>query len=756
MALPPISLSTPEAKPSSPGATHLRGRLFRKYALLFAGLLSAALVGSGLLDAWFSYREQSVLLARIQQVQADAAAQKIVAFVSGIEQQLVWATQLPWTPEETPTRRREAVRLLRLAPAITELTMLDAQGREQIALSRLAGDHIGRLTDRSAEPAFVAALAHQVFRGPVTFRYGSEPYMALAIAGARPETGVTLAEVNLKFIWDVVSQVRVGTGGLAYVTDAKGRLVAHPNMNLVLSHSDFPGSAQAASGLAASAPVGALGWRVFVELPAEEAYAPLWSSLYRSIALLTLALVLAAWAGLVVVRRMVGPIEALRAGAERIGSGQLSQRLAIKTGDELEVLGEHFNDMAAHLEQSYATLERKVDERTQQLAQANTAQRRFLAVASHDLRQPLVALGLFVEQLRQPLPDRERERLIDRACTAVSDLNELFDALLDLSQLDAGTLTAQHTDVPIQRLFDRLEMTFAGAAQEAGLDLRFVASQAWARSDPILLERILLNLVSNAVRHTQQGGVVVGCRRRGDHLRVEVWDSGPGIPADQRDKIFGEFVRLQPDDAGRPRGLGLGLAIVQRLCGLLGHRMAVESVLGRGSRFSVSVPVGKRGKRGEAAASPSGAAGQTQGLLLSFKGQRLTVIDDDPLVLESLGGLLRTWGCITTTAASASEALALLAQEGGPPALIIADCNLAGGMNGVDAISAVRARWGAGIAAFLISTDATAARMSDARLAGFQLLRKPVSPVMLRALLLSALGTGAKAEPASNAADAKS
>ena len=724
----------------------LRGRLFRRYALLFAGLMSAALIGSGLLDAWFSYREQSALLARIQQAQADAAAEKIGRFIGEIEQQLVWATQLHWTPAETDTRRREALRLLRLAPAITELTMLDATGREQLTLSRLAGDQLGRLTDHSTAPAFVTAMAHQVFHGPVTFRYGSEPYMTLAIAGARRDTGVSIAEVNLKFIWELVSQMHIGTGGQAYVTDASGRLIAHPNISLVLSHADFPGPAQGRSGVTASATVAALGWHVFVELPVAEAYAPLFSSLYRSIVLLVVALALAVVAGLVVVRRMVGPIEALRAGAEQIGRGQLGQRLAIKTGDELEVLGDQFNAMAEQLERSYATLERKVDERTHQLALANAAQRRFLSVASHDLRQPLYAVRLFVEQLRHDLVESERERVIDRAGAALTDLNELFDALLDLSQLDAGTLNAQLTDFPIARLFDRLDTTFASAAHEAGLDLRIVASQAWVRSDPILLGRILQNLVSNAVRHTRTGGVVVGCRRRGGDLRIEVWDSGPGIPAEQREMIFDEFVRLQPNDTGRQRGLGLGLAIVQRLCELLGHRITVESIVGKGSRFSVSVPLGSRS---ETNVGPHGIPGSSP----SFEGQRVAVIDDNPRVLESMGGLLRSWGCVAMTAASTPEALALLAQDGQPPTLIIADYSLSDGANGVDAIRAVRARFGVGIPAFLISAEATSARIGELRAAGLQLLRKPTSPVMLRALMLSALGTGAQAVPESKVAE---
>ncbi len=753
-AVPRNLVPEPDNKNAENGHMNLRGRLFRRYVLLFAGMISAALVGSGLLDAWFSYREQSVLLARIQQEQADAAADKISRFVGEIERQLVWATQLPWAPDEAATRRREALRLLRLAPAITELKMLDAVGREQLALSRLANDAVGSGIDRSKEPAFVTASARKVFYGPVTFRFESEPYMTLAIAGARRDAGVTIAEVNLKFIWDVVSQIRVGAGGQAYVTDASGRLIAHPNISLVLSNTDFSGQAHVRTalgkpatailgkendaarirpGVAAHSSVAALDWHVFVELPAAEAYAPLYSSLYRSILLLLGALVLAAIAGLAVVRRMVGPIEALRVGAEQIGSGNLGQRIAIKTGDELEVLGDQFNAMAAQLEGSYATLEHKVDERTQQLALANAAQRRFLAVASHDLRQPLHAMGLFVGQLRGSMDEGERHRVIEQAGAAVTDLNELFDALLDLSQLDAGTLTAQPTYFPIKRIFDRLETTFASTAREAGLHFRIVASAAWVRSDLILLERILLNLVSNAVRHTRKGGVVIGCRRRGDDFHIEVWDSGPGIPAEQRDNIFNEFVRLVPRDSGRQRGLGLGLAIVQRLCELLGHRISIESIVGKGSRFSVSVPVGVKG---EPMAAPQS---NITGLSLSFEGQLVAVIDDDPLVLDSMGGLLRSWGCTVSTATGAVEALAHLAEQDRTPNLIIADYNLADGLTGVSAIETLRARFGGEIPAFLISADATPERIGELHGVGFQLLRKPASPVMLRALMLSTI-----------------
>lgn len=592
---------------------NLRGRIFVKYVLLFAGIVSVALIANGLVDIWFSSREQMELLTRIQREQANAAAAKIGQFVREIEGQMAWVAQGTWSAEGLEARHVEALRLLRQVPAITELTLLDASGREQIKVSRLSIDVLGSQVDRSKEAAFVEATQRKVYYGPVYFREESEPYMTLALAGARRDAGVGIAEVNLKFIWDVVSRIKVGERGEAFVIDAQGRLVAHPDISLVLSNFDFshlthvrsarvgmpdanaqPDPVEGIRGervLAAHASVGPLGWLVFVELPVAEAYAPIKASVLRAAALLVAALALAFVVGLAFARRFVAPIRALQASAEQIGRGDLGQRTSIKTGDELEALGEQFNRMAAQLQDSYATLERRVEERTHELEMANLAKSRFLAVASHDLRQPLHALGLFVAQLQTSMEKAERDRVIARADAAVHAMNELFDALLDISKLDAAGLAANPVEFPIARLLRRLEATFAGPARQKSVSLRILPSSAWVRSDVVMLERILLNLVSNAVRYTAKGGVVVGCRRRGEALRIEIWDSGPGIPADQRHAIFAEFVRFagpQRDGAG---GLGLGLAIVDRLCRMLSHPLELNSIVGKGSRFALIVPL---------------------------------------------------------------------------------------------------------------------------------------------------------------------
>jgi signal transduction histidine kinase len=375
------------------GWREISGPLFRKYVALFLAVVCVALLSNGVFEIWFSYQEHKVSLIRIQHEQADAAAAKIGQFIKEIESQVGWTTQLPWSAGTIEQRRTDGQRLLRQVPAITELAQLDSSGKEQLRVSRLAMDVVGSQTDLSQDPKFTEAVAHKVYYGPVYFRRESEPYMTLALAGTRRDAGVSVAEVNLKLIWDVILQIKVGDRGQAYVVDAQGRLIAHPDISLVLRNTDMTRLAQVKAArsagadpsvepvqetqdvrgrdvLTAYAPVAALGWLVFAELPIDEAYAPLYVSIERSAALLFAGLVLAFLSGLFLARRMVGPIQALRAGAARIGSGDLSQRISIKTGDELEALADQFNDMAGRLQESYSGLEQKVEVRTRELGQS--------------------------------------------------------------------------------------------------------------------------------------------------------------------------------------------------------------------------------------------------------------------------------------------------------------------------------------------------------------------------------------------------
>src|SRR5437868_863680 len=435
------------ASPAAPSGAKSRSRLFTKYVALFVAVVAVALLSNGIFEVFFYYREHKVSLIRIQHEQAEAAAAKISQFVKEIESQLGWTTQLPWSAGSIEQRRFDALRLLRQVPAITELAQVDSTGKERLRVSRLAMDVVDSGLDLSKDPKFTEAVAKKVYYGPVYFRRESEPYMTLSLAGTRKDAGVSIAEVNLKLIWDVVSQIKVGEHGHAYVVGSQGRLIAHPDISLVLRNTDMSklvqvqaalaeqaviakqqddaaaalAAAQAASGarpsaqaaqppqppprianpatdslqgalniqgqevLTASAPIWPLRWIMFVELPVQEAYASLYAALQRLAIVLLAASMFAVLAGIFLARRMVGPIQALRAGAERIGGGDFAQRIAIKTGDELEGLANPFHDMGARLQESYADLENKVEQRTAELTeslQQQTATSEVLAIIS--------------------------------------------------------------------------------------------------------------------------------------------------------------------------------------------------------------------------------------------------------------------------------------------------------------------------------------------------------------------------------------
>src|SRR6195256_6315192 len=389
-----LAASSAAVAPPVQGASgpKVRARLFAKYVALFVAVVGVALLSNGIFEVFFYYREHKAALIRIQREQAEAAAAKIGEFIKEIESQLGWTTQLPWSAGTLQDRRFDALRLLRQVPAITELSQIDSTGKERLRVSRLAMDGLDTGVDLSKDPKFTEAVANKVYYGPVYFRRESEPYMTLSLAGTRKDAGVSIAEVNLKLIWDVVSQIKVGERGHAYVVGSGGRLIAHPDISLVLRNTDMSKLVQAQAApagnandadallgsvniqgqevLPASAPIAPVGWTMFVELPVKEAYASLYQALQRLAIVLAGASIFAGLAGVFLGRRMVGPIRALSAGAERIGGGDFAQRISIRTGDELEGLANQFNDMGARLQESYADLENKVEQRTAELSES--------------------------------------------------------------------------------------------------------------------------------------------------------------------------------------------------------------------------------------------------------------------------------------------------------------------------------------------------------------------------------------------------
>ncbi|HEX2542918.1 MAG TPA: ATP-binding protein [Caldimonas sp.] len=367
-----------------------RWRLFPKYALLIITLVGGMLVASGAIGVYFSWRETEAHLAALQAEKAQSAATRIEQYILDIAHQLGW-TALPRAKVDgagLEDRRTEYLKLLRQVPAITEVAWLDARGREQLRISRLAMDVVHGGTDLSGQAQFRDAAAGRIHYGPVYFRKGSEPYMTIARAAG--DGGVTAAEVNLKFVWDVVSRIKIGEAGLAYVVDATGTLIAHPDISLVLRKSDLSALPQVAAlaepggpsarrlardlkgeeVFSAHAPIPTLRWTVFVESPRAEAFQPLYATLQRNSLILLAALLISIAASFFLARALVRPLRALQEGAGRIGAGDLAHPIDVRTGDELEKLAEQFNRMTAQLRESYAGLERKVEQRTAELTEA--------------------------------------------------------------------------------------------------------------------------------------------------------------------------------------------------------------------------------------------------------------------------------------------------------------------------------------------------------------------------------------------------
>lgn len=361
---------------------------------------------------------------------------------------------------------------------------------------------------------------------------------------------------------------------------------------------------------------------------------------------------------------------------------------------------------------------------------ANHAKSRFLAAASHDLRQPTHAMGLFAARLTELPHEAEARNLVNFLAESISNLQGMLDSLFDVSQLDTESLQVKVAPLPINRLFDELHNSFAAAATKKGLRLRFLPSAVWLNSDPVLLHRILLNLVSNAIRYTSQGGVLVACRNAAGHThaRIEVWDSGIGIPKQHHERIFDEFFQIENAERDRAKGQGLGLSIVDRTCRLLNHPLRLRSDAGRGSRFSLTVPLAdvQSNTQHEAA---TGTAEDDR-----LDGLNVLLIEDDELGRKALTVILETWGC-RVTATQGTRMACEQVRLGQIPEMIVSDYRLCDGQNGIDTINLLREIAGREIAACLISGDTDTKVRQLAQDEGMVLLQKPVRPAKLRSLL---------------------
>ncbi len=621
--------------------------LFRKYALTLATLVGGALVVSGALQLSFLYDEQQPSIARLEREKAAGAATRIQQFVREAELQIANVLQPAYAvgAVDLDQLHRDYLRVMRNAPAISELEYIDSNGKQQLLVRRTGTDLLRSGLERASDTRFVGARTKRdpsgavsaSWYGPVTFRDGTEPYMTIARADPGLAGGVTSAELSLKFIYDVVSRIRVGERGVAYAVDRSGTLIAHPDISLVLRKSDLSDLSQlraAAAGrtsgdeafiasdvggrqvLTAWETIDALGWTVFVEQPTDEAFAPLYASVVRTIGLVLVGLVAALAASLFLARRLARPVQALQATAARIGAGALDERIELRTGDELEDLAREFSRMTARLRESYATLEQKVEDRTRELATsldenvrllrevedksgqlelASKHKSEFLANMSHELRTPLNAVIGFSEVLLQrmfgELNEKQQEYARD-ILTSGKHLLSLVNDILDLSKVEAGKMELQSSRFSLGDVIESGATMVRERAARRGIALRVEVDPDLAplEADERKVRQVLFNLLSNAVKFTPEGGSIqVRAQRQGGEVRVSVRDTGPGIAPEDQVRIFDEFQQTSTG-AEAAESTGLGLTLAKRFVELHGGRLWVDSELGLGSTFTFALP----------------------------------------------------------------------------------------------------------------------------------------------------------------------
>ncbi len=608
-----------------------RGRLVRHYFFISVVFIGGGLITSGLVEVYFRYQESWEHIAVLQQEVAAGAAFKIERFIQEIEHTMKGATKSRGIALKgiSPEYKFELEKLLMMAPPITEAAAFDDHGIIRMQVSRLRLVLPTGELALSSSAAFRQASQGKSYFGPVYFVRGSEPYMTIAVPIERYAgnvIGVLQADVNLKYIWEVLSDIKVGKAGYAYAVSRNGDLVAHQDISLVLQKRDVAELDQVRTafrprvGIAkpegiiarnlegkkvfsSYALIPSVDWAVLTEQPMEEVYGPLYASLLRTSSLLMIGLGMALLATLLVARRVVRPLRTLREGVERIGSGDLRHRFELKTGDEMELLGDEFNKMTAALQEAYTGLEKKVVERTQELTLANQSldeasrhKSQFLASVSHELRTPLNAIIGFtrvvLRKTEGQIEDLQRENL-QKVLISAERLLHLINGLLDLSKIEAGRMEVLPEPFRLDEIIERAVSTVEPMLRDGSVRLvrEFAPDFPPINTDREKFEQILLNLLSNAAKFTEKGEIRVSGWQENGFLKVAVSDTGIGIEREALQYIFEEFRRVDPVGKMKYGGTGLGLAIVKRLVTLLGGDVSVESEMGKGSTFTITFPM---------------------------------------------------------------------------------------------------------------------------------------------------------------------
>ena len=470
------------------------------------------------------------------------------------------------------------------------------------------------------------------------------------------------------------------------------------------------------------------------------------AAMWRNGVLLLAGLALATASGWLIASRTVRPIAELTEAIERIGHGE-QVRLEIDRGEILGRMQRGVNEASQALARARNRMESELGRTAVELADKNArleaagqSRARFLAAASHDLRQPLYALTLFSSALRAGETDPAKLTRVLHIEECVASLDHLFSELLDLSRLETGAVHATMADVRLDEVFDEVSRNFRMLAESRGLRLIVRKTGAWVRADRTMLTRILNNLVSNALRYTDEGGVLVGVRHQDSgQVRIDVWDTGHGIAPEHQQRVFDEFYQVnnsQDSHGEGRRGLGLGLSTVRKLADLLDCRISLASMHGRGTRISLALAAGTPASEAFAQQSPD--------LPLDVSGLRVLVVDDEISILEGLRALLAEWGCDIRAAEDEAAALAAIADWMQPPDLVISDLRLREGRSGVDVLRAIARHYRQdplhpGFARLLVTGETRPDRIGEIAASRIPVLFKPVSPQKLREAMLAAV-----------------
>jgi signal transduction histidine kinase/CheY-like chemotaxis protein len=750
--------------------------LFRRYARILVICMGGLTCAAGIIHMAVVADAQWESVATLLDAQTRAASGQIQGFLDRTIASLQWIDDLdqPGAALDLDAIVDEAHRLLRRTPSVISLAFYDAKGCARLMVSRLQPDVSGpcEISDGNERRAMFATARKQgPSIGEVFFPDGSEPHLLIGIPSRGNETGALVAEINLKVIHDTIAAIPIGRSGLVFVVDSSGRLLAHPDEALVLRQAPLPegfrveraeGSTHFASDFSgqrvatASRAIHGAPWRIVAEQPVREALAPVFTALWTTGILVMTALLGSLIAGFIVARRLARPLSQLRDGAARIGRGDLATQLNITTGDEIEQVAQDFNRMALALAESHAHLEAKVADRTAALhattlkvqkqaselselntalaaslehahqskadaERANAAKSRFLAVASHDLRQPMHAVSLLVGLLGHHHSTADQGEVIRKIQRSVDAMEDMFVSLLDISKLDARAVRPAIVDFLLEEILQRIRGSLTPLAESKALALYVESSTMLVRTDPGLLERILFNLVSNAIRYTAQGHVRVFTSTADGLVTVTVEDTGIGIPEEFRDRIYDEFFQVAPSSN---HGLGLGLSIVKQSADLLGHALSLQSG-SSGSRFQLRLPLA--GHTG----SPGNIASHVRVLSEKLSSAFVVIIDDDADNRFAAEQTYRQWGCHTVSVDSEAGAISALSEHLRSPDLIVTDLNLAGGATGLGVIEAIRRLAEFAIPAIVLSGDARDLKPDNLPECCI-LLQKPAGPERLQ------------------------